>query len=212
MRCGRLRLERVNVSYLSGRHVYGSSRKDRQDRLKAYGFICLCRLQSSVFGAEGQRYQTNGDCSHLGVCSLLHATPDCRPLEGNRPRHPFTQGRRLCCWCRWFYQWCGRHMCMPCRLGICPILGDKDARDEVAEFGEDSQRAADVRNLYLDLKRSPHAATQRKRKFTVRLWAPFKPLDMFGDALYECSSPAYVNLCVFVYPYVGICSDRLRTK
>jgi hypothetical protein len=39
----------------------------------------------------------------------------------------------------------------------------------VAEFGEDGQRASDLRNLYSDLKRSEHAGTQRKQKFTMRL-------------------------------------------
>ena len=35
------------------------------------------------------------------------------------------------------------------------------------------QRTADFCNIYLDLKRSPHATMQRNQKFTARLWAPF---------------------------------------
>jgi len=62
--------------------------------------------------------------------------------------------------------------------GICACHADwesvrywatKTYETRVAEFGEDSQRAADVRDLHLTLRGSPHAATQKKQKFTVRL-------------------------------------------
>ena len=39
----------------------------------------------------------------------------------------------------------------------------------VAEFGEDSQCAANVCDLYLNLKRSSQTTTQRKQKFTIHL-------------------------------------------
>jgi hypothetical protein len=61
---------------------------------------------------------------------------------------------------------------------ICACHGDwesvrywatKTYETRVSEFGEDSQRAAEVKNVYLDLKKSPHAETQKKQIFTARL-------------------------------------------
>jgi hypothetical protein len=162
--------EEIFVSYISGKHVYGSHRKDRQDRLKTYGFICTCVVCSLPFSE-----QKASDTRRVEIARIWESVPYYMP-----------------------HQTVGRLMAMVRAInllkeegyaadaddftndaaGICACHSNwesvqywatKTYETRVAEFGEDSQRAADVRDLHLTLRGSPHAATQKKQKFTVRL-------------------------------------------
>jgi hypothetical protein len=162
--------EEVNVSYLGGRHVYGSSRKDRQDRLKAYGFICACVVCSLPFSE-----QKVSNTIRVEIARIWESVPYYMPHQ------TADRLRAIVCAIRSLKEEgyaADADDFTNDAAGICACHADwesvrywatKTYETRVAEFGEDSQRAADVRNLYLDLKRSPHAATQRKQKFTIRL-------------------------------------------
>jgi hypothetical protein len=162
--------EEVYVSYISSRGVYGSRRKDRQDRLKSYGFICTCiicslpiseRKASDTRRAEIARiwesvpyYTPHQTADRLNaIVRAVHLLEE----EGYAAdKDDFTNDAATICACHADWE-------------SVQYWATKTYETRVAEFGEDSQRAADVRNVYLDLKRSPHAATQGKQKFTARL-------------------------------------------
>ena len=162
--------EEIYVSYLSGRHVYGSHRTDRQNRLKIYGFICTCTV-CSLPSSE----QKASDTRRVEIARIWESVPYFMPHQtADRLRaivravrlleeesyaadaDDFTNDAAAICACHADWE-------------SVRYWATKTYETRVAEFGEDSRRAAEVRNLYLDLRRSPHAATQREQKFTVRL-------------------------------------------
>lgn len=164
--------DEVNVSYLSASHVYGSRHKDRQDRLKThYGFICTCVVCSLPFLEQKASDTRRVEIAHIWE-SFTHYMPDQTGTDRLRATvhairlmeqegydadaDDFTRDAACICACHADWE-------------SVRYWATKTYETRVAEFGEDSQRAADVRDLYLDLKRSPQAATQRKQKFTIRL-------------------------------------------
>jgi len=163
--------EEVCVSYISGRHVYGSRRKDRQDRLKIrHGFICSCVVCSLPFSE-----QKASDARRVEVARIWESVPYYMPHQtADRLKaivravnllkeegyaadaDDFTNDAAAICACHADWE-------------SAQYWATKTYEIRVAEFGEDSQRAAEVRSLHLDPKSSPYAARQRKQKFRIRL-------------------------------------------
>jgi hypothetical protein len=162
--------EEVFVSYISGRRVYGSRRKDRQDRLKTYGFICSCVVCSLPLSEQKASDRRRAEIARIWesvpyymphqtadrLRAIVHAVHLLEEEGYAADKDDFTNDAATICASHADWE-------------SVEYWATKTYETRVAEFGEDSQRAADVRNIYLDLKRSPNAATQRKQKFSVRL-------------------------------------------
>jgi len=162
--------EEICVSYLSGRHVYGSSRKNRQARLKAYGFICSC-----IVCALQHPEDDESDRRRVEIARIWESVPYYGPRQTTDRLRAIVRALRLLeeeGYCADSDDFTND------AATICACYSDwestkywatKTYETRVAEFGEDSHRAAEVRSLYLNPQSSPRAATQRKQKFTVRL-------------------------------------------
>jgi hypothetical protein len=162
--------QEIFVSYLSGRHVYGSCHKDRQERLKRYAFTCAC-VACSLPSLE----QVASDVRRMEIALIWESVPFYMPHQTADRLTVIIRAIRLL-----------KEEGYPADADdftndaavICACHGDwesvrywatKTHETRVAEFGEDSQRAAEVKDIYLDLKKSPRAETQRKQIFTARL-------------------------------------------
>ena len=162
--------EEIFVSYLSGRRVYGSCHKDRQKELKRYIFTCAC-IACSLPSLE----QAASDARRKEIARIWDSVPLYMPHQTADRLTAIIRAIRLL-----------EEEGYPAdaddftndAAAICACHGDwesvrywatKTYETRVAEFGEDSHRAAEVKNSYLDLKKSPHAETQRKQIFTARL-------------------------------------------
>ncbi|KIM76903.1 hypothetical protein PILCRDRAFT_77327, partial [Piloderma croceum F 1598] len=162
--------EEVYISYISGRHIYGSHHKDRQNQLKNYGFICSCIICSLPFSeqeASDRRqveiaciwesvpyYMPHQTADRLGA--IVHTVHLLKEEGYAADKDDFTNDAAAICACHADWE-------------SVQYWVTKTYKTRVAEFGEDSQRATDIHNIYLDLKRSPDAGMQRKQKFTVGL-------------------------------------------
>ena len=164
--------DEIFVSYLASRNVYGSSRAQRQDRLtNRYMFTCAC----TACGLQGPAAVAS-DERRLQIKALWESVPHFLPQR--------TRGRLLAI---------VRAIHLLQEEGyaadyddftidaaaICAFHSDwasakywatKTYESRVAEFGEDSCRAREVKAMMLDPKTGPMAGLGTPQKFTgVRL-------------------------------------------
>ncbi|KIM37692.1 hypothetical protein M413DRAFT_30635 [Hebeloma cylindrosporum] len=155
--------EEIFVMYISGSRVYGSTRQFRQNLLNAHHFTCACSV-CSLPEAESKM----SDARRVKLTELWESIPSFSPTQGRQRLKVIVKGIHL--------------------LKEEGFLADADdfANDagivcayhsdwasarywtrftyetRVAEFGEDSTRAAQVRGVYLNPKsiqmagRGPH--------------------------------------------------------
>jgi hypothetical protein len=162
--------QEIFVSYLSGRHVYGSCHNDRQEQLKRYAFTCAC-VACSLPLME----QVVSDTRRMEVARIWESVPCYMPHQTADRLTAIIRAIRLL---KEEGYAADADDFTNDAAAICACHGDwesvrywatKTYETRVAEFGEDSQRAAEVKDVYLNLKKSPHAETQRKQIFTARL-------------------------------------------
>jgi hypothetical protein len=160
--------EEIFVSYISSRGLYGSPRRSRQGNLRdRYHFTCACSV-CSLSEAKSKM----SDARRVKATALWEIIPSFTPLQGIQrlkvivealqllkeegylaDADDFTNDAVLVCayhsdwvstkyWARLTYQ------------------------TRVAEFGEDSTRAAEVHGQYLNPKSAPLAGVGPRKKLT----------------------------------------------
>jgi hypothetical protein len=163
--------DEILVSYLSSRNVYGSTRAARQARLlPRYGFSCACvacALQGPAAAASDRR--------RTEVADLWEAVPSFPPNQTGKRLRAIARAIHLlqeegyaadyddftndAAWvCAYHSDWAS-----------AKYWATKTYETRVAEFGEDSYRAKEVKPVFLDPKSSLHAGTGKRQTFNVRL-------------------------------------------
>lgn len=162
--------EEIFVSYISGRNVYGSTRGERQDRLKIYGFTCactVCELQGPSAVASDKR--------RTKIKELWESVPHFPPNKTQSRLHAIVRAIHLLEEEGYSADYddftndaaviCAFHSDWP----SAKYWATKTYESRVAEFGEDSYRAKEVKGMYLDPKSDNMAGSGPRQKFDVRL-------------------------------------------
>jgi len=164
--------DEIFVSYLASRSVYGSSRAERQNKLnKRYMFTCnctACGLQGpAAVASDERRLRINalwGSVPHfppqrtrdrlLAIVQAVHLLEE----EGYAADYDdFTNDAAAIC--AFHSDWAS-----------AKYWATKTYETRVAEFGEDSYRAEEVKAMMLDPKTGPMAGMGSRQTFTaVRL-------------------------------------------
>jgi hypothetical protein len=163
--------DEIFVSYLSSRNVYGSSRAERQTRLRSrYMFTCACtacELQGPAAVASDER--------RLKIRELWNSVPNFPP---HKTRHRLLAIVRAIHLLEEEGYAADYDDFTNDAAGICAYHSDwasakywatKTYEMRVAEFGEDSYRAKEVKAMMLDPKTGSMAGMGPRQKFTERL-------------------------------------------
>lgn len=164
--------DEIFVSYLASRNVYGSSRAERQNRLmKKYMFTCAC----AACGLQGLAAVAS-DKRRLQVKTIWESVPYFHPHETHDRLLAIVRAIHLleeegyaadyddftvdaAAICAFHSDWAS-----------AKYWATKTYESRVAEFGEDSYRAREVKAMMLDPKTGPMAGMGSPQKFTsVRL-------------------------------------------
>ncbi|KAL6299885.1 hypothetical protein BKA93DRAFT_819723 [Sparassis latifolia] len=159
------------VSYISSRRVYGSVFRERQQRLSmSHGFTCSCATCTLP-----KKDRLSSDQRRKELTRIWESIPYYNPGQTADRLRAIVRAVRLLD--EEGYAADADDFTIDA-AGICACHSDwasveywamKTYETRVAEFGEDSDRAAEVRSLSSDLRRHPDAGTQRKQTFLVRL-------------------------------------------
>ena len=162
--------DEILVSYLSSRGVYGSTRAARQARLGRYAFSCTCvacALQGPAAAAsDGRRtevaklwesvpyFQPNQTRERLlAITRAIHLLQE----EGYSADYDdFTNDAAVIC--AFHSDWAS-----------AKYWATKTYETRVAEFGEDSYRAKEVKAMFLNPKSCTMAGKGPRQTFNVRL-------------------------------------------
>ena len=160
--------DEIFVSYLSSRNVYGSSRAQRQNRLKStHMFTCACtacELRGPAAVASDER--------RLKVKELWEAVPYFTPQETRHRLITIVRAIHLleeegyaadyddftldaAAICAYHSDWAS-----------AKYWATKTYESRVAEFGEDSYRAREVKAMMLDPKTGPSAGMGTPQNFS----------------------------------------------
>jgi hypothetical protein len=162
--------DEILVSYLQSRNVYGSTRAARQARLARYGFTCTCvtcALQGPAAAASDQR--------RTEIAKLWDAVPQFPPNQSRNRLLAIARAIRLlqeegyaadyddftndAAWiCAFHSDWAS-----------AKYWATKTYETRVAEFGEDSYRAREVKPMFLNPRSALRAGTGPRQTFDVRL-------------------------------------------
>jgi hypothetical protein len=164
--------DEIFVSYLAGRNMYGSSRAERQTRLMSrHMFTCAC----TACGLQGPAAVAS-DERRLQIKALWESVPYFPPQQTRdrllaivRAIHLLEEEgyaadyddftRDAAAVCAYHSDWAS-----------AKYWATKTYESRVAEFGEDSYRAREVKAMMLDPKSDPSAGMGTPQKFTsVRL-------------------------------------------
>lgn len=164
--------DEIFVSYLASRGVYGSSRAERQTRLaKRYIFTCAC----TACGLQGPATIAS-DERRLQITALWEAVPHFPPQQTRNRLLAIVEAIHLleeegyaadyddftndaAAICAYHSDWAS-----------AKYWATKTYETRVAEFGEDSYRAKEVKAMMLDPTTGPLAGMGPQQKFTdVRL-------------------------------------------
>ena len=164
--------EEICVAYLSSRRLYGQTRQDRQGLLRSrYHFTCSCSV-CSLPKAE----ITLSDSRRVKVNELWEKVPMFRPNQTIQRLNTIAQAINLLK--EEGYAADYDDFTNDAAI-ICAYHSDYESskywakltyETRVAEFGEDSPRAAEVRDTYLNPKSFSMAGTGRVQRFShIRL-------------------------------------------
>ena len=163
--------DEIFVSYLASRSVYGSSREERQTGLmKKYMFTCAC----TACGLQGPAAVAS-DKRRLQINALWESVPYFPPQQTRDRLLAIVQAIHLleeegyaadyddftidaAAMCAYHSDWAS-----------AKYWATKTYETRVAEFGEDSYRAKEVKAMMLDPKTDSWAGMGAQQKFTVRL-------------------------------------------
>ena len=164
--------DEIFVSYLASRNVYGSSRAERQTRLmKKYMFTCACTacgLQGpAAVASDERRLQIKAlwesvpyfvpQRTRARLCAIVRAIHLLEEEGYAADYDDFTIDAAAVC--AYHSDWAS-----------AKYWATKTYETRVAEFGEDSYRAREVKAMMLDPKTDPSAGMGTPQKFTgVRL-------------------------------------------
>ncbi|KAH7928873.1 SET domain-containing protein [Leucogyrophana mollusca] len=162
--------EEIFVSYIGGRNVYGSSRKDRQKRLQRYGFTCACAVCTLP-----RQESAASDTRRIEVAKIWERIPFYGPSQTSLRLHAIVRALRLL---EEEGYAADADDFTNDAAKICSAHGDwasvrywaaKTYESRVAEFGEDSFRAIEVRDNVDEFRNSADANSLRAQKFSIRL-------------------------------------------
>lgn len=160
--------EEIFVAYLSSRRLYGNPRRSRQEVLQArYHFTCTCSV-CSLSEAEIKM----SDARRVKVNKLWEIIPTFSPKQGIQRLNVIVEAIHLLkeegyladaddftndagIVCAYHSDWVS-----------AKYWAGLTYQTRVAEFGEDSARAAEVRELYLNPKSFPLAGQGPPKKLT----------------------------------------------
>jgi hypothetical protein len=162
--------DEILVCYLSRRHVYGSTRATRQALLARYEFICnciACALQGPAAAASDQR--------RTEIIKLWDSVPSFQENQTKQMLLAITRGIHLlqeegyvadyddftndaAARCAFHSDWVS-----------AKYWATKTYETRVAEFGENSYQAKEVKAMFLDPKSGPNAGIGPRQTFDVRL-------------------------------------------
>lgn len=162
--------DEILESYLSSRNVYGSTRAARQARLARYAFTCAC----VVCGLPEPAAAAN-DRRRMKITELWESVPQFPP---NQTRNRLLAVKRAIHLLEEEGYAADYDDFTNDAAAICGFHSDwasakhwaaKTYETRVAEFGEDSYRAEEVKAMFLDPKSGPMAGMGPRQKFDVRL-------------------------------------------
>jgi len=163
--------DEIFVSYLASRSVYGSSRAERRTRLaERYKFACAC----AACGLQGPAAVAS-DKRRLQITALWESVPHFLPQQTRNRLLAIVHAIHLleeegyaadyddftndaAAICAYHSDWAS-----------AKYWATKTYETRVAEFGEDSYRAREVKDMMLDPKNCSMAGKGLQQKFTVRL-------------------------------------------
>ena len=162
--------DEIFISYLAGRGVYGSSRAERQAGLSRYMFTCVCiacGLQGPAAVASDER--------RLQIKALWESVPYFPPEQAPNRLSAIVHAIHLLEEEGYAADYddftndaaaiCAHHS----DWASAKYWATKTYETRVAEFGEDSYRAKEVKAMMLDPKTGSLAGMGSRQKFTVRL-------------------------------------------
>jgi SET domain len=162
--------EEIFVSYLAGRNVYGSTRSARQHRLMKYNFTCACAV-CSLQGSDAMI----SDERRKEIAKIWESVPHFGPKQTKRRLLEIARAVHL-------LQDEGFHSDVDDftndAASICAYHSDWESaaywarltyETRVAEFGKDSKRAAEVRDVFLNPRSFDLAGTGPRQIFSVRV-------------------------------------------
>jgi hypothetical protein len=160
--------DEILVSYLSSRNVYGSTRAKRQARLQLRGFTCNCVVctQPDTVASDERR---------LRVKELWESVPYFPPNQSRQRLLAIALAIRLlkeegyaadydeftndAAWvCAFHSDWAS-----------AKYWAAETYKTRVAEFGEDSYRAKEVKEMFEDPKTAKMAGMGPRQTFSVRM-------------------------------------------
>jgi hypothetical protein len=162
--------DEILVSYLSSRNVYGSTKRQRQARLRLRGFTCICAVctqpNSAIEASDDRRVRvkelwesipyftpTQTRQRLLAIARAIHLLQE----EGYAADYDdFTNDAAAIC--AYHSDW-----------ESAKYWATKTYEARVAEFGEDSYRVREVKGMFLDPKSAQMAGMGPRQKFKVRL-------------------------------------------
>ncbi|KAH7910389.1 SET domain-containing protein [Hygrophoropsis aurantiaca] len=159
--------EEICVTYLGGRNVYGSSRAERQKRLKNYNFLCACKVctlpSDASITSDKRRIEISNiwdniphyppSLTSLSLRSTVRAIHLLREEGYAADVDDFTID--VATGCSQHGDWASVEYWQAMTYAA-----------RVAEFGEDSYRANEVRDNIAKLGASPHANSFPRQDFT----------------------------------------------
>jgi hypothetical protein len=162
--------DEILVSYLGGRNVYGSTRAARQARLARYAFKCTC-VACALQGPAAMA----SDSRRTEIAKLYDSVPHFLP---NRTRERLLAITRAIHLLQEESYTADYDDFTNDAAAICAYHSDwasakywatKTYETRVAEFGEDSFRAKEVKATFLNPRSHQMAGMGRKQIFDVRL-------------------------------------------
>jgi hypothetical protein len=160
--------EEIFITYIAGRRLYGNTRRFRQNLLSTrYHFTCTCSV-CSLPEVESKM----SDDRRVKLNALWESIADFSPTQGTQRLKVIVQGIHLLkeegyladaddfandagIVCAYHSDWVS-----------AKYWAHFTYQTRVAEFGEDSPRAAEVRGAYLNPKSIPMAGKGPPKKFT----------------------------------------------
>ena len=160
--------DEIFVAYISSRGLYGSPRRSRQENLRArYHFTCACFV-CSLSEAESKM----SDARRVKVNDLWEIIPRFTPTQGTQRLNVIVEAIHLL---REEGYLADADDFTNDAVLVCAYHSDWVSTEywarltyqtRVAEFGEDSPRAAEVYGQYLNPKSAPMAGLGPPKKFT----------------------------------------------
>jgi hypothetical protein len=162
--------DEILVSYISGRNVYGSNRAARHARLARYAFTCAC-VACSLQGQEA----TQSDRRRTEIARLWESIPYFPPNKTRGRLQAIARAIHLLQEEGYFADY---DDFTNDAAAICAYHSDWQSakywatetyETRVAEFGENSYRANEVKDMFLDPKSNSMAGMGQRQVFNVRL-------------------------------------------